>query len=264
MNNNHSPCVCALLAALLLALCMLPSAALAVPLPAIDIQVGPVGNLTNVDQTTLASDSQSVVQNADGSVSFLNGSMTWPGVLEWTWTNLTVDADPAVSSVFGFTNLAAINMTYVITVDLPVAAIPTGSLIGGSMSGSVTDANVDGLGGVSTVAPTALYTGRIDGVNLTGLAEIYSDPYSSPAFPYAGGSSSIPATGFGLPGPTVPGPAVASSIGIQNKFSLSPGDIAAMTNVFIVQPVPEPSTMALGLLGSLALTWFAVRRQRRL
>ncbi len=262
MRFNHSPRV-TFLATFLVALIVLAPAALAIALPTIDVEVGPVGNLMSVNESTLASNSASVVQNVDGSVTFMNGSITWPGVWEWDWTNLTVDTDPAVSSVFGFTNLGASPMTFIVTVDLPIAPIPVGTLIGGSMSGSVTDANVNGLGGVSTVSPAALYTGRIDGTNLVGLAELHPDPYSTPAFGFAGDSSSIAPVSFGLPGPTVPGPAVTTSIGIQNEFSLSPGDIASMTNVFIVQPVPEPSSLVLGMLGAAALAWIVARGRRR-
>ena len=251
--------------AVLLALGMLPVAAQAIQiqLPEVDIQIGPEGNPWTVTQTDLANASSSVLQNADGSVSFLNGSISNPGSWVWSWTNLTVDADPAVSSVFGFTNTSAVTQTFIVTIDLPVAPILGSSMMGGSMGGSVTDANADGLGGVGTSAPTALYDARIDGVNLGPVAQLHPDPYSTPAFMFPGDTQNIAAVTFGLPGFTVPGPAVGSSIGIQNKFTLSPGDITSMTNVFIVQPVPEPSSVVLALLGGVALVGLALRRRRR-
>jgi len=63
---------------------------------------------------------------------------------------------------------------------------------------------------------------------------------------------------FGLPGPTIPGPAVNSAIGIFLNFSLSPGDRVTFNTNFIVEPpapVPLPAALPLMImgLGSIAL-----------
>jgi hypothetical protein len=131
------------------------------------------------------------------------------------------------------------------------------------MGGSVTDTNFDGLGGISTVAPDALYTGMIDGVGVVPAAELYPDPFSTLPYSFPGDTENILATSFGLPGPTVPGPAVGVSIGIVNKFSLSSMDSVSMTNFFVVEPIPEPSSIVLAALAGVALLWCGARRRRR-
>jgi hypothetical protein len=40
-------------------------------------------------------------------------------------------------------------------------------------------------------------------------------------------------------------PAALSTIGIRLDFTLTPGDSASFTSVFVVQPVPEPASIAL-------------------
>lgn len=173
--------------------------------------------------------------------------------------NITLDTDPFVSSAFGFKNTGAA-ATFTIIATLPIIPVGPSSLMGGSTGGSITDSNFDGLGGISTVAGTALFTGMIDGVLVSPTAELHPDPYSL-GFIFPGQTVNIPALSFGLPGPTVPGPAAAVSIGIQNKFTLSSGDSISMTNFFVIEPVvPEPST---ALLMGLGLTMLGVWRRDR-
>jgi hypothetical protein len=66
-------------------------------------------------------------------------------------------------------------------------------------------------------------------------------------------SQVVPAVVFGSPVPSLLGPAANTDIGIRLNFTLSPGDIASFTSVFVVEPVPEPSTIALIGLGAIAL-----------
>ncbi len=253
----------ALLAALLLPFVHLLSAARAnhILLPDFTVQVGPVGSPMSVTPAMLESNSDTVVENLDGSFSFLNGSMSTAN-WEWNWSNLTIKPDPFISSAFGFQNISLSTMSFVISVSMPVAPLGPSTLIGGSMGGSVTDSSFDGLGGVSTVGAAAIYTGTIDGVGVVPIAELHPAPYSTAPFAFAGDTVSITPVSFGLPGPSAPGPPALLSIGITNVFSLSAGDSVSMTNFFIVEPVPEPSTMALASLGILTLTWFAARRRR--
>ena len=63
----------------------------------------------------------------------------------------------------------------------------------------------------------------------------------------------------GLPGPSLAGPAGATSITVLNRFSLSASDQATYNSIFVVEPVPEPGTAALLALGLVAV---GIKRRR--
>jgi hypothetical protein len=162
--------------------------------------------------------------------------------------NVSLDFDPFISASVDVVNNTALTQTYTLIFTLPIApAITTGSLIGGSTQGGLTDANFNGIGTLSTVGPgTALYYGQIDGVDVLPLFS----HLKTINVPFAGGSASD-STSAGLPGPTIPGPNALTSIGIKHQFSLTPGDRATFTSFFVVNPVPEPSSLSLLAIGVL-------------
>jgi hypothetical protein len=67
----------------------------------------------------------------------------------------------------------------------------------------------------------------------------------------------------GLPGPTLPGPAATTSIGITIKFNLSPGDSAGFTSFFVVEAIPEASTVTMMSVATLIMGGLGIRRFRR-
>lgn len=150
------------------------------------------------------------------------------------------DPDPFVTGGFSVFNPSGITQTYTFVFTAPVAPPLTTSLYGGSMSGSFTA--VIGSATVETVPNTPLYWGMIDG---TPVLEIYSDPMS-----WSVGSGSGEIVGVTVP-TTNPYGAVNSSISMQYKFTLSPGDIATMNGIFEV--IPEPATLVLLGIGGLLL-----------
>ena len=169
--------------------------------------------------------------------------------------NMTLDYDPFISASVDVVNNTLAVQNYTLTFTLPILAIPGSSFIGGSTQGGLTDANFDSVGTLSTVGASALYYGQIDGVNVLPL---FAAPRSM-VVPFQGGSTNASASA-GLPGPTIPGPAVLTSIGIQHQFSLTPGDRATFTSFFVVvNAVPEPGSLSLLAIGGLMLVY---RRRR--
>src|SRR6185503_1888233 len=163
----------------------------------------------------------------------------WNGAYSETdWSmqfNIDGDIDPQVQNFIALTNNSGVVNTYSITVFLPTIAIPGGSLMDGSVGGSVTDGNGDGFAQVTTALGAPLYQGLIDGVG-PGAASLYTDPYSA-TVGVSGGTANVLATSFGQPFP-VGGPAVVGNIGIRLQFTLTPGDTIALTSFFRVNPVP--------------------------
>jgi hypothetical protein len=176
------------------------------------------------------------------------------------------NTDPFVNLAFGITNNLAVPVEFTFSIAIPITPIPGGTLHGGSTGGSVTDSNNNGVGGLTTITSvpgTPFYSGRIDGV---GVLSIYPDPTSIPAggiFAFPGQTVNIPALNPGLPGPTLPSGPALLSIGIEHHFKLAPGDSMSASSFFIVQPVPEPTSMLLAGCGVVGLLSFAWRSRRR-
>lgn len=207
--------------------------------PDIQVEVGVEGDTMVLrPQAELTSDPDQF--DLDGQMSTAMWDLSW---------DMTVDVDPFVNGVFGLTNNSGVTQTFILNVTLPILPVAPSSLIGGSVGGSVTDANNDGTATVANSGATALFTGEIDG---GGVLSIIGSPFSYSA-PFAGGTANIPATSAGLPGPTIPGPAAATTIGISHKFTLTPGDTVALTSFFIVEPVPEPASLGLLACGAMLI-----------
>jgi hypothetical protein len=187
-----------------------------------------------------------------------DGSATAPGVVTITWEGVSFDIDPGVSGNWAITNNDPVNtLVFSLIVDLPVLPVAPSSLMSGSTSISIADANFDGSAALSTVGVTAMYNGRIDLAPVTPTTDLFGAPFTLMAPP--GGTASSTAS-FGVFPGTVPGPAVGGFIGIQHVFSLSPGDRATFNSTFHLVAVPEPTTLLL-LGGGLAGVAFFVRRR---
>jgi hypothetical protein len=170
--------------------------------------------------------------------------------------DMTVGFDPFISASVDVVNTTATTQNYTLIFSLPISPITGGTRMGGSTQGGLTDANNDGVGTLSTIgAGSALYFGEIDNADVLSLFP----NVTTVNVPFQGGSAST-STSAGLPGPTISGPASAlSTIGIKHTFSLTAGDRATFTSFFRVEPVPEPASLGLLVMGGAVLFW---RRRR--
>ncbi len=162
---------------------------------------------------------------------------------------LHLDTDPTVTNFFALQNNLTTAQTFTITVLIPISTFGPPITVNGSIGGSITDVNGNGVQ-LTSSAPTAIYTALING---SSVQTLLNDPQNFTAG--AGGSQTFGPASFG---PTALGIAATNTIGIQVKFTLSPGDIASYTSVFTV--VPEPATLALIIAGLAGVAHFGRRR----
>jgi len=168
--------------------------------------------------------------------------------------------DPVVTNSFSVVNLLPETQSFTISVSTVTGSIgaPT-TLTGGSAQGGVTDVNGDGATLSTSGAGSAFYTSLVDGTDFVGL---YAAPSSVNAAALLSGNLA-PLEDFGTPIPSLPAPAVANSIGLRFRFDLSPLDRATGSGVFMVEPVPEPSSIALAVVGFVGLVcWRRTQRNR--
>jgi hypothetical protein len=226
---------------------------------------------------TLASGAQITLSNVTVAVgldssplqalpSFVdNGDETFSSTGSWNSANwnfswdMTVKPDPFIDAVFGFKNNTAFTQTFVVSVLLPVAPaqIPL-TKVGGSVGLTLTDSNFSGFAEV-TDAGDGVYFGQNDGVN---TLELLDNPFSLTV--NTAGATSVTSDFAGLPGPSILAPAAASTIGIVHRFKLTPGDSVAFTSFYIVEAVPEASTLLLVGIASIAGGMFSVARRAKI
>ena len=222
----------------------------------IDIPIGSIGfQMLDSNGDPIWNGQYAGYQTGDPNVYYVyDGSATAPGVVTIAWDSVSVDIDPGVSGNWAITNNSAVTQIFSLIIDAPVLPVAPSSLMFGSTSISIADADFSGAAALSTVALTALYNGRVDLAPVTPATNLFGAPFTLMAPP--GGTASSTAS-FGVFPGSVPGPAVAGFIGIQHVFSLSPGDRATFNSTFHLV-VPEPGTLA--LLG-LSLLVLAARRR---
>jgi MYXO-CTERM domain-containing protein len=173
--------------------------------------------------------------NPNGTFSFI-GQKSNPGY-KVAWS-MTVNPDPFVIANLVVTNNSAVTQTFSLLVSLPVGAILPTSVMGGSITGTLTDLNGNGAS-LTSVAGDSVYHALIDNNTVETLMD---DPFSVSAGAFE--SAVVGPASFGDPIPSAPGPGVNNSIGILITFNLSAGDSASFTSIFVVQ-VPGPGGLAL-------------------
>ena len=212
---------------------------------ALTVEIGFEGNTQSFDENDLGCSPAGVL----GELSCVGGGLS--GTLGgWTvnsW-NLFLDPDPTVSNTISVTNNTAAVQTFIFSVTLPVSiTFGPPSFIKGSISGSATDNNGNGVT-LATSGGISLYQALIDGGVVRTL---HDDPFSA-STGLAFDTAPVSLANFGIPIAESEGVATLSDIGITLRFTLTPGDSAAFTSVFNVEPIPEPGTailLAVGLAG---------------
>ena len=190
--------------------------------------------------------------DADGGYE-LNGPREFDILGNWAHLEiqeLQWDPDPFVLNNILVTNTTTSTLVFSAFVGLPTTFAAPNS-ISGNVTASVSDGGRDGAT-IATTGGQALYAAQIDAV---AVATLQNDPFSIIA--PIGGSNTASAS-FG---PLVNGVPVTTHIGIQLRFSLTPGDTAAFLSRFdVVESVPDASSS--GTLVAIALPLFVAMTAR--
>ncbi len=165
-----------------------------------------------------------------------------------TWDFIGSNSEEAfytlLSGNFTFTNNSDEKQFYDVWVILDVTATDDPTKVGGSVAAGMT-ANEDGgsFGTIDNESP--LWSAYMDNTFVAGL--IYDDSVSADPFE----SEPLGSAAFGQPIPDMDGGPLGNTVSIRLQFSLTPGDQASFTSVFVLQVVPAPAGFA--LLGIAAL-----------
>ncbi len=226
---------------------------------AVHAAVLPPFTISISDGSNSASWDSDGVDNGDGTFTYGGEQTETDWDINWNYLH---NPDPSVDGFIAVKNPLAVAKTYIITVSAPISpAISPTSLVGGSISGSLTDSGGATGAILSTNGTNPIFTPIIDGVDY--LAGTLIGGFQQFTVAAKNGSITIPAADFGMPIPSQVGPPALTSIGLRLEFVLSPGDVASFTSVFVVEPVPEPSTIFLAVSGLGLVGFSLVRRGRK-
>lgn len=189
---------------------------------------------------------------SNGNSTFgYQGSVTNPfdgGGFGLSW-GLLANPDPFIVGNLVVTNTSDSTQTFFLDVALPINTPLAATLIGGSVTGTVTDLNGDGatVSSIPTGGPIYQALTDVDGGFNGTLAGslLVAASASTGAFQ----SATIGPEQFGSPIPSMPYGAVNTNIAIRLAFTLTAGDSASFTSLFVVVPAPGVAVAMLGLLG---------------
>jgi hypothetical protein len=171
-----------------------------------------------------------------------NNPYTGIAGMEITGLSALLKEDPFVTANISFINNTAFTQTYTITVTLPITSFFYTHTIGSSVGVTVTDGPSGGAT-ASSVSPEGIYSGQVNGVTILTLL-----PHSTSVTCATTGCSQTALDNSGVPQLDATDD-TATSIGIQLKFTLTAFDQIGITSRFEIINVPEPSTLALLVIG---------------
>jgi hypothetical protein len=155
---------------------------------------------------------------------------------------------------FVLNNILVTNTTTSTQIFSAFVGLPTSFAAPNNISGNITTSIIEGGLDSATIATTpgvAIYQAQIDAAT---VATLQNDPFSLTTTTSTASSASF--------GPTASAVPVTSNMGIQLRFSLTPGDTAAILSRFDVTAIPEPSSAA--LVGTMLVLSGTLSRRRRL
>jgi hypothetical protein len=187
---------------------------------------------------------------ADGTPVDPSNPYTEIDGLTITGMNAILKEDPFVTSNISFVNNTLATQTYTVVVSLPIPAFFYNATVGSSVGVTVTDGPSGGVT-ASSVSPQGIYSGQVNGITILTLL---ADPTTVSCG--LNGCTNTVSDNTGVPQlPAAAG--IATTIGIELKFTLSAGDQVGITSRFEI--VPEPAAAALLVLG-LGIVLARVRR----
>ncbi len=217
-------------------------------LPDLNIRLGVAGSQYEYNAATTGS-SWSNGNSTFGYQGTVSDPFNTSGFsLSW---GLLVNPDPFIVGNLVVTNTSGQTQTFFLDVSLPINQAFASTVIGGSITGTVTDLTGDGAEVSSTPDGTAIYraytdvapdfsSGNLAGSLLAGASA------AAGAFQ----SATIGPAEFGGPIPAQPYGAVTTNIAIRLQFTLTAGDSASFTSLFVVVPTPGAlAVAAFGLVG---------------
>ena len=167
------------------------------------------------------------------------------------WLTVEVDADPVYNLHFSIRNKNPYTTIFSFSESIEsTLPFPTIDARGKASAGiSITDANGDGATAVGQRSGGAFYEAYYNGSSV--FASLISNPVSVSSYDTVTANGSKPWTYIGP----------VSSINSQFEFSLTAYDLAAGTSTFVVEPVPEPTTIIAMLTGLIGFAGFLPRRR---
>jgi PEP-CTERM motif len=181
-------------------------------------------------------------------------------------SGLVIDADPSINYGFGVTNNGTTTQKYTFTfpmpslalaVNLPAGTYTVSASFGDTLTAAPGDTAQFSLDGATTTYQQSFIDGSNAGVDIVVPAGQNPETVTAPSngtntgvfsFTNSTGTFTVASTG--------------TAMSVTTTFDLSPGDSASFSGSFVVEAVPEPASVGLGLLALGAFAGLVIRARR--